>query len=85
MSGEYELVLERSPTGAFCVELDDGTIAAFCGGYNLDDENVLVYRVAGVRNFMLYVRKMSYPRFKLCNGEAVSRNGLWFNGIQGRC
>lgn len=48
---EYELVLERSPTGAFCVELDDGTIASFCGGYNLDDGNVLVYRVAGVVPF----------------------------------
>ena len=41
---EYELCLERSPTGAFCVELDDGKLVSFCSGYNLDENNILVYR-----------------------------------------
>ena len=41
---EYELCLGKSPTGAFCVELDDGKLVSFCSGYNLDESNILVYR-----------------------------------------
>jgi len=78
---EYELVLERSPTGAFCVELDDGTIAAFCGGYNLDDENVLVYSYVTEKQY----RGMGYGSmaFKAVVEWAKGKN-LYLNSADGK-
>jgi len=39
----FEMLLDRCPKGNFCVELENGELVSFCGGFEMDDQSIQIH------------------------------------------
>ena len=39
----FEMLLDRCSNGNFCVELDNGELVSFCGGFEMDAESIQIH------------------------------------------
>ena len=39
----FEMLLDRCPNGNFCIELENGELVSFCGGFEMDADSIQIH------------------------------------------
>ena len=37
------MLLEKSPAGNYCIELEDGNVVSFCGEFEMDENSIQIH------------------------------------------